>query len=122
DALEAVAGRTDRHVFDAHLLCHRHADGVLVVLAEEHDGELVDAREVQRLVPVALTGRTLPEPAADDTTLAAVPERVRDPGRMGKLCGDRRRVRDDPQTPRAPVGRHLASAGRRVIPLAEYPQ
>lgn len=73
DAREAVALRAlvER---DAGLLLGRLGDGPLVVLAEEHDGGVVDRGEGERFGDVALAGGAVSE--------------VRDHGRVGAVLGD----------------------------------
>src|SRR5262249_34159154 len=97
-----------------------NADRVPVVLAVPHDGEAMDAGEVEALVPVALAGGPVAEPAPDHRVLTSVFHRVGDPGRMGDLRGDRGGPGDDPERGGAPVGRHLATARGRVVLLAEH--
>src|SRR5215217_41299 len=110
------------HVLDRHLLGLRHRDRIVVVLADEHDRQLVDAGEVEPLVPVALARRALAEPARRDGLLAAILRGVRDAGRVRDLRPDRARVRDDAEPPGAPVRRHLPAAGARIVGLREQPQ
>src|SRR5256885_741965 len=55
---EAVRPREQRH---PGLPLGRLGDRVLVVLAEEHEWRVVDARPHERLVDVALSGRTVAE-------------------------------------------------------------
>ena len=61
-----------------HLLLPRHADREPVVLDEEDHRELVDGREVQRLVEVAFAGAALADRREGDRVLAAHPRRQRD--------------------------------------------
>src|SRR4029453_6596374 len=69
DAREPVAGGTVGDVLDRHLERLSNADRVVIVLAHEDHGQLVDPREVQALVPGARAGRPLAEPAADHGVL-----------------------------------------------------
>src|SRR5213079_1853440 len=54
------------------LFLERHGDGPLVVLADEHDRDVPDPREVQRLVEVALAGGAVAEVRHDDGVVTAV--------------------------------------------------
>ena len=54
DAGDPVAGRAHGDVLDRQLLLGRDADRVAVVLDDEHERQLVDRGEVERLVDVAL--------------------------------------------------------------------
>ena len=63
DAGHPVALGPGRDVAHGHLLVLAHADRVLVVLAHEQHGQVMDRGEVEPLVPVALARRPLAEPA-----------------------------------------------------------
>ena len=59
--LEAVRHRAVRDVFDRHLLFERRRIRVTIVLAHEHDRQLVHAGKVHRLMHVAARGRAFAE-------------------------------------------------------------
>ena len=82
---EAIAGGPcgDRQPPD--LLRQRHADGVAVVLAHEDDRQLVDAREVHRLVHLALVCGSLAEVRDRHHVVAAHPRSHGDPHRVEDL-------------------------------------
>ena len=65
-----------------HLLRQRHGDRVQVVLAHPHHRQLVDAGEVQPLVPVALAGGAVAEPAPHDGVFLPIPHGVCHAGRL----------------------------------------
>ena len=67
------------------LLGQRHADGVLVVLDEEHDRGLEHGREVERLVEVALTGGAVADERHRDGRAAPALLAVRESGGVNQL-------------------------------------
>src|SRR5215212_9652535 len=97
-------------------------DGVDVVLDKEDDGQVVDAGEVHRLVPVALAGRGLAAANQYHPVLVTHLERQSTPNRLRKLDTHRSRGGDDLQITTGKVARHLAPAAVRVLLLAEQAQ
>ncbi|CDN43440.1 hypothetical protein BN871_CZ_00110 [Paenibacillus sp. P22] len=81
---EAVADGAVRHLA-AQLLMDRHRDGILVVLAHENDGQLVDARKVAAFMEIALVARAFPERHKADSLLAFHLGGQSDADRMGNL-------------------------------------
>ena len=114
DARDAVAGRPRRDVRDRHLHRRRHADGVAVVLDHEDERQLVDRREVEPLVDVALVGRALAHAGHRHLARLADLGRQRDAHGVQELRRDRRAHRDQVVLVRPVVARHLAAARRRV--------
>src|SRR5215212_2105434 len=94
-------------------------DGVDVILYEEDDGEIVDAGEVHRLVPVTLAGRSLAATGEHDPVLTAHLEGQSAPGRLRVLDRDGRRGGDYVELSAREVPRHLAPAAVRVLLLPE---
>ena len=97
-----------------------HADRVAVVLDHEHERQLVDRREVERLVDVALVRAPLAHHRDGDLAGVADLRRQRDPDRVEDLGRDRRRDRHQVVLGVAVVAGHLAAArgrvaGRRVL-------
>ena len=121
-AVEAVGGGPVGHVGHRRLLPHPDGDGVAVVLAHEDGGQPVDAREVERLVEVALRGRRLAEPGDGDLVVAPDGGGQGQAGGVGELGADGRRAGDDPEPARAPVVRHLATPGVGVVALGQHGQ
>lgn len=70
----AVGGGAIGDVRDRHLLGEGGGVGVLVVVAEIDDGQLLDGGEVDPFVPVAAAGGAVAEVGEDDVGQAAVPE------------------------------------------------
>ncbi len=94
-------------------------DRVAVVLDHEDDRQLVDAREVHRLVDVALVAGAFAGVGHRDLVDAADLGRPGDPGRVQDLRGHRRRKRQDVAVAIAVVAGHLATAGAGVACLGE---
>ena len=74
DALEAVGGGAIGDVLDRVAEVRRRRIRPLVVVADVHDRQAPDAREVHALVRVASRGRAFAEPADGDALVAADPE------------------------------------------------
>ena len=112
---DAVARRAIGHVGARHLARHRDADRVAVVLDDEDERQLVDRREVQALVDVALVAAPLPHARHRDLAGLADLGRERDPDRVEQLRRHRRRDAHEVVLVRAVVAGHLATAGARVV-------
>src|SRR5437773_10073330 len=79
--LHRVAARAHRHVLDRERPVERRPHGVLVVLADEDDGELPEPGEREALVEGAHVRRAVAEEAEGHVLLAAVLAPERDAGR-----------------------------------------
>ena len=107
---------------DGELLVDRRRVGVLVVLQDEHDRQLLNPGPVHRLVEVAAGGRAVAEPGQRAAPLAAQLERHRHAGRHQHHVGEHR---DHPDAaPRAVAEVHVAvapagDAGRPAHVLGE---
>jgi hypothetical protein len=75
------------------LLLERYRDRPLVVLAHEHDGHVPDAREVERLVEVALGRGAVAEIGHDDDVVIAILRGVGEADGVGQLGRDGNRDR-----------------------------
>jgi len=102
DTVEAVGGRLPREGVCRGLARLGGRDGPTVVVTAEHGRRVEHAREVHRLVEVALARRAVPEVTGDDPVLLPVVERPRRADRV-------REVRRDPDVQRedVPVGDRL---------------
>src|SRR5438067_13451474 len=107
---DPVACRAIGHVRHAHLLRRRRGDREEVVLDDEHDGQLVDAREVHRLVEVPGARRAVAAVREDDAVLLPDLDRERDAGGLWELRRDAHRAGDDVRLGRAELVHHLAPA------------
>ena len=94
DARQAVGERLLRDGLGVRLLLERHRDRPLVVLAHEDDRHVPDAREVERLVEVALGRRAVAEVRHHDDVVVAIlrgvgeADGVRQLGRDGNRDGE----------------------------------
>ena len=109
-------------VLDRRLLGERDRDGVAVVLADEDDGEAVDAGEVQGLVEVALGGGPVAEVAHRHLIAPALLGGQGQAHGMGDVGGDGGGAADDAQVLVAPVVGHLAPARAGVLGPGEHAQ
>ena len=87
-ARHAVAERLLRHVLDAHRPRERRAHRVLVVLADEDDGQLPERGQAHALVEVADADGALAEEDDGDPVLAAVLRREGGAGRDRDVAAD----------------------------------
>ncbi len=116
---EAVRGGAIGDVGDGALEGHRDADGISVVLDDEHDGKPVHSGEVQPLVEVALVAGALAELRERDLPRPPDLRRQRDPDGVQQLRGDGRARGQDVVLGRPVVAGHLPSAGGRVVGARE---
>ena len=117
-----VAGGAAGDVLDRRLEAGRHADGVAVVLDHDDHRQLVDAREVQPLVEVALVARALAQLGDRDLVCAADLGGEGDAHRVQHLGRHGRALRHDVVDGRAVVAGHLAAAGAGVVGPGELGQ
>jgi hypothetical protein len=98
----------------------RNADGVAVVLYEEEHGELIAAREVQRLEELALGSRALAGRDVDDLVGPSCLDRLRHPGGLQVLRPRARGRGDDAKRLGREVLAHVPAAAARVVGLREH--
>jgi len=110
DAGDAVAGSASRHVRQSQLLGDGHADRVAVVLDAQDERQLVDRREVESFVDVALVRAALAHRRQRHLAGLAELRGQGDAHRVEHLGRDRRRQRDEVVGDVAVVARHLAPA------------
>src|SRR6267143_3958831 len=105
DPWQAVGERLLGDRLRVRLLLERHRDRPLVVLADEHDGHMPDAREVERFVAIALAGGAVAEVRHHHRVLAAILRGVGEADRVRELRPDGDR------------DRQVALAGSRLATL-----
>src|SRR5207253_3696535 len=110
----AVGGRAFRHAGSRHLQRLRHGDRPVVVLAEKNHRAVMDGREVETFVEVALAGRPLAKTHVADGPLPSPLQGQADPSRLGDLRTDGTRSDHDAAAAAAEVAGSLASTTRAV--------
>src|ERR671930_80717 len=89
-AVDLLAGKTRgdrllRQRLRRRLQLERHGNGPLIIVGDEHDGQLVHPGEIHRLPYVALGRGAVAEQADGDTRLLSELEGVSDPGSLRRL-------------------------------------
>ena len=104
------------------LLVGRHRDGVLVVLDDAYQRQLVNPRPVHGLVPVTLGGRALSPVDDGDGSVPLILSPVGDTRRVGELCTNDRRLGEHPLVGIGSVTGELTTTGGGVVSLGEQPE
>src|SRR5580704_12618987 len=94
--IHAVSTRPLRKRRRMRLPGNRHADGVAVVLDEEHDRSLEYPCKVEGLVSIAFARRAVAEENNHREGVALEPGRIREANRVGDVRGERAALRGDP--------------------------